>query len=46
MNILVEAGIFGVVSTDDNAEYGYYVYIYIFTLHTQCKLKISLMDIL
>ena len=32
MNILIEAGIFGAVSIYGNSEYGYYVYIYIYTL--------------
>ena len=32
MTILVETGIFGAVSTDDNFAYGYYGYIYIYTV--------------
>ena len=30
MNILVETGTFGAVSTDVNYAYGYYIYIYIY----------------
>ena len=44
MNILIETGIFGAVSTDGNSSDDYYVYIYILLFHTQCKLKLSFMD--
>ena len=44
MNILIETGIFGAVSTDGNSADEYYVYIYILLFHTQCKLKLSFMD--
>ena len=41
MNILVETGTFGAVSTDGNYAYGYYIYIYIYIyillFHTKCK---------
>ena len=43
MNILVGAGHIGVVSTDDNAEDGYCIYIYIRVVHTKCKTKILFM---
>ena len=44
MNILIETGIFGAVSIYGNSTDGYYVYIYILLVHTQCKLKLSFMD--